>query len=121
MKKMLKLVIVFTFIFGGLLAGFANAKSSLSTANGFSAAENSALAANAKIYASNCARCHGADGKGQTVVGQSLDTPDLTAQSLSAASVARIVSKGKGSMPSFGKKLTKAQIASVAAYAARLK
>ena len=29
------------------------------------------------VFTANCARCHGADGKG-TALGQSLETPDLT-------------------------------------------
>ena len=39
----------------------------------------SASAADAKAnYESNCAKCHGADGKGQTKVGQKLGIKDLT-------------------------------------------
>ena len=39
----------------------------------------SASAADAKAnYESNCAKCHGTDGKGQTKMGQKLDIKDYT-------------------------------------------
>jgi mono/diheme cytochrome c family protein len=39
----------------------------------------SALAGDAKAnYESNCAKCHGADGKGQTKMGQKLGVKDYT-------------------------------------------
>ena len=39
----------------------------------------SASAADAKAnYESNCAKCHGADGKGQTKIGQKLGVKDYT-------------------------------------------
>lgn len=31
-----------------------------------------------KLFGERCARCHGADGRGQTVIGETLETPDLT-------------------------------------------
>ena len=38
-----------------------------------------ALAANGKaVYADNCAKCHGDDGKGQTKMGQKLGARDYT-------------------------------------------
>src|SRR5947207_721573 len=33
------------------------------------------------LYAQNCARCHGADGRGQTELGQLYNAPDLAAAS----------------------------------------
>jgi cytochrome c553 len=45
----------------------------------FAASAVSALAGDAKAnYESNCAKCHGADGKGQTKMGQKLGVKDYT-------------------------------------------
>ena len=45
----------------------------------FVASAVSALAGDAKAnYESNCAKCHGADGKGQTKMGQKLGVKDYT-------------------------------------------
>jgi cytochrome c553 len=45
----------------------------------FVASAVSALAGDAKTnYESNCAKCHGADGKGQTKMGQKLGVKDYT-------------------------------------------
>jgi len=45
----------------------------------FVASGVSALAGDAKAnYESNCAKCHGADGKGQTKMGQKLGVKDYT-------------------------------------------
>ena len=45
----------------------------------FVASAVSALAGDAKAsYESNCAKCHGADGKGQTKMGQKLGIKDYT-------------------------------------------
>jgi mono/diheme cytochrome c family protein len=66
-----------------------------------------------KLYVSNCARCHGGDGKGNTQLGQEMGVPDLTTSRLSSARVRQIISKGDGDMPAFGKKLKAAQINSL--------
>lgn len=65
------------------------------------------------LYVSNCARCHGADGKGDTQLGREYDVPDLTTSRMSNARVQQIISKGKGDMPAFGKKLKAAQVTSL--------
>jgi len=71
-----------------------------------------------ELYNKNCARCHGADGRGDTPSGHLYQTPDLTsadwwtknAAHTSTRSLRAIVTKGKGGMPAFGKKLTRAEI-----------
>jgi mono/diheme cytochrome c family protein len=71
------------------------------------------------LYINNCARCHGADGKGLTETGKLYDVPDISGGKLRRSSTRRLtnlVVRGKGSMPAFGKKLTRAQINSLAAY-----
>jgi mono/diheme cytochrome c family protein len=75
------------------------------------------------IYAQNCARCHGADGRAQTRKGREIDAVDFTSDDWSpdAARDARIISRGKGSMPAFGRRLSQAQINAVAQYIRRFK
>jgi mono/diheme cytochrome c family protein len=71
------------------------------------------------LYLSNCARCHGADGKSQTELGRLNDAPDISggkARAKSPAKIAKLITRGKDSMPGFGKKLTRTQISSLANY-----
>ena len=72
----------------------------------------------AELFNRNCARCHGADGRGDTPSGHLFKTPDFTGaewwkknSSITATRTLRsVVARGKGSMPGFAKKLTQAQI-----------
>lgn len=75
------------------------------------------------IYAQNCARCHGTDGRAQTRKGREVDATDLTSDDWfpDAGRDTRIVTRGKGSMPAFGRRLTSAQIGSVVQYIRRFK
>ncbi len=75
------------------------------------------------LYISNCARCHGADGKGNTKLGQEYEVPDLTitARRMSLTRVKNVISNGDGDMPSFKKKLKASQIASIASYVRKLR
>ena len=72
----------------------------------------------AKIFADNCAACHGTDGKGVAA----MKTPDFTNPAVQAAlpdaSVAKTIREGKPgtAMPAWGGKLTDAEIASVAGF-----
>jgi mono/diheme cytochrome c family protein len=77
----------------------------------------------AAIYAQNCARCHGADGRAQTRKGREIDAVDFTSGDWSpdAARDARRISRGKGSMPAFGRRLSQTQINAVAQYIRRFK
>jgi mono/diheme cytochrome c family protein len=67
---------------------------------------------------SNCARCHGADGRSDTPLGHTYNAPDFTdaewwrkhARITSTRNLVTIVSRGKGGMPAFGKKLTRGEI-----------
>src|SRR6184192_1495490 len=70
------------------------------------------------LFRNNCARCHGADGAGDTPLGHTYKTPDFTdpdwwrkhSDITSTASLVSIVSHGKGGMPAFGKKLSRPEI-----------
>jgi mono/diheme cytochrome c family protein len=76
------------------------------------------------LFAERCARCHGADGRGQTVIGEMLDVPDFTdanwwKEGMSDKRFANSITHGKGEMPAFGKKLSKHEISTLAAYVRR--
>jgi cytochrome c553 len=67
---------------------------------------------NAKaIYTSQCARCHGEDGKAG--VG---GAKDLSVSTLSLQEKENIIINGKGIMPPFGNLLTESEVKAVAAY-----
>ncbi len=72
-----------------------------------------------RVYAQNCARCHGADGAG-TGLGKSLDVPDLTdpdvQRRMSASRISRVISNGDDSMPAFKSKLKPDEIKALVSY-----
>lgn len=78
-----------------------------------------------KLYEQNCARCHGADGRGQTNLGELYDAPDFTNdREIARASNRRLaasIARGKAGMPSFSKKLKPEEISSLVAYVRTLK
>jgi cytochrome c6 len=66
-------------------------------------------------FQAKCAMCHGQNGAGSSV-GKSMNVPDLRApivQNLPDAELARVISDGKGGMPSFKGSLSEEQIHSV--------
>jgi mono/diheme cytochrome c family protein len=70
------------------------------------------------LFRTNCARCHGADGRGDTPLGHTYNSPDFTdnewwlkhSDITSTRSLISIVTHGKGGMPAFGKKLKSSDI-----------
>jgi len=70
------------------------------------------------LYRANCARCHGAEGRGDTPLGKTYKAPDLTdgewwqqnPELTRTRNLISIVTKGKGGMPAFGKKLRRTEI-----------
>lgn len=69
-----------------------------------------------KLYDTNCAKCHGPDGSGSTVVGKAVGAKDLAspeAKKLTDAEIHTQIDQGKGNMPPFGGTLNKAQIDSL--------
>ena len=76
-----------------------------------------------KIFGQRCVGCHGADGKGNAKMAEMLKVkiPDLAAASgKSDAELLKLLSDGKLPMPSFGKSLSKEEMAAVLDYAKRL-
>ncbi|MEQ1606739.1 MAG: c-type cytochrome [Pyrinomonadaceae bacterium] len=68
----------------------------------------------ASIYAANCASCHGADGRAKTAKGKRSGATDLTSEwNADEARAIRIITNGKGEMPSFKSKLTREEIGAV--------
>ncbi len=121
MQKILKIVVLFAFLISGVFA-FSLRQSNLSSApTTVKADDKSAIR---DLYQQNCARCHGADGKSETELGQLFDAPDLTSrkvQRMGKKQISRVIINGKGGMPAFKKKLNAAQIASLSDYVRSLK
>jgi mono/diheme cytochrome c family protein len=71
-----------------------------------------------ELFNRNCARCHGADGRGDTPLGHTFNAPNFNdpewweenSAISSTRSLRSIVTRGKAGMPAFGKKLTKPEI-----------
>ena len=69
-----------------------------------------------KVYDTNCAKCHGPDGSGNTTIGKAVGAKDLRsaeAKKLTDAEITTQIDQGKGNMPPFGGTLSKAQIESL--------
>ena len=80
------------------------------------------------VFMQNCARCHGADGRAQTDLGQLYDAKDLTdagwwrAEHITDRRLINSVTNGKkGGMPAYGKKLSRDDITAVVAFIKTLK
>jgi cytochrome c6 len=71
------------------------------------------------VYAKQCARCHGDDGRGETTMGKKFELKDLAdpeVQALSDAEIRKIIADGAGKMPGFSKKLSAEEIDSLVKY-----
>ncbi len=109
MKTFIKLGIVSGFVAAGVFFVFSNsAKVNAAAAGEFASSPRS-------LYMSNCASCHGSNGKAETAKGRQLDADDISGGTSTSKTV-RLVTNGKGDMPSFKKRLTAAQIKSIANY-----
>jgi mono/diheme cytochrome c family protein len=76
------------------------------------------------LFGERCARCHGADGRGETVLGDLLGVPNFTnekwwKEEKSDKHLIASVANGKGEMPAFGKKLSKQEIGVLVSYVRR--
>src|SRR5882762_10320413 len=82
-----------------------------------------------ELFRDNCARCHGADGRGDTPLGHTYNAPDFTdadwwrkhSDITSTGRLVSIVSHGKGGMPAFGKKLNPSEIKLLVSYVRRFR
>jgi cbb3-type cytochrome c oxidase subunit III len=75
----------------------------------------------AELFKDRCARCHGEDGRGKTVVGRMVGAPDFTKEGWwdgekDERRFVRSIAEGKGEMPAFGRKLSRPEIKALAAY-----
>ena len=68
------------------------------------------------LYVQYCSKCHGSDGRAQTAKGIEMEADDLTTSNASTDKIIRVITNGKAKMPSFKKKMTTAQIKSLAGY-----
>ena len=112
MKSSIKFAFIVSFAVLFALAIFSANRITANAASSSSASQKS-------VYNTNCASCHGRDGKSNTPKGRSTEADDLTdssVKSMSDAKMARIIRNGKGEMPGFAKKMTAAQVAAVVAY-----
>ena len=72
-----------------------------------------------KLYETNCVKCHGPDGSGNTPIGKAVGAKDLRAAEAVKFTDAQIVTQitqGKNNMPPFGDSLDKAKINDLVAY-----
>ncbi|HEY2729885.1 MAG TPA: c-type cytochrome [Polyangia bacterium] len=78
----------------------------------------------AVMYAQNCARCHGADGRGDPELKKTLPVRDFSDPVFLAKAqtddLARTIMAGKGQMPAFGASLSLPKIQSLSGYVERL-
>jgi mono/diheme cytochrome c family protein len=86
-----------------------------------SAGEGGKNAQTPALFKERCARCHGEDGRGQTVIGRMVNAPDFNDEDWwneekDGRRFVRSITEGKGEMPAFGKKLTRPEIKALAAY-----
>jgi len=75
--------------------------------------------AGAALYKKSCAMCHGADGSGNSPMGQKMGVRDLKSadvQKQTDAQLTQMISKGKGKMPAYGEKLKAEEIKDLVAY-----
>jgi mono/diheme cytochrome c family protein len=79
----------------------------------------------ATIYRSQCASCHGKDGRANTLKAKFNGAKDLTKaswqESTSDEHIFNAISNGQKKMPAFGNKLSQAEIESLVAYVRRFK
>lgn len=76
------------------------------------------------LFRQKCARCHGDDGRGETVLGEMLKIPNFTdrkwwKEEIKDERLVKSITHGKDQMPAFEKKLTRQEIALLAAYVRR--
>jgi cytochrome c6 len=102
-------------VFAAAIAAFAG----LPLASARPSTEAAGLADGRSLYNAHCASCHGRDGRSNTPRGRETEADDISG-GVSVEKTIRVVTNGRGEMPAFRRRLTKAQIESIARYVARL-
>jgi mono/diheme cytochrome c family protein len=118
MKRLVKCSVLFATL--SLCAGFALRSSQAGAERSETVASAQAVQA-AKLFDEKCARCHGLDGRGHTVIGGMLGAPDFTDENWWGAEKSErrfvhSITDGREEMPAFGKKLSRREITALAAY-----
>ena len=101
----------------------------VSSATGYRSGQNKNASQDAtsasELFARNCAKCHGKDGRAKTFRGKLARARDLTnAEWQAKVSDERIfnsIMNGRGKMPSYDEKLSSAQIEALVAHVRSLK
>jgi cytochrome c6 len=73
----------------------------------------------ATTYKAKCSVCHGADGKGETMMGKKFGMRSFASpedQKMTDAQLEEIIAKGKGKMPAYEKQLKPAEIKGLVSY-----
>ena len=73
----------------------------------------------AKLYKTNCALCHSANGSGDSPSGKALHAKDLRSEEVQKQSdegLSEVISKGKGKMPAFGAKIKPDDVTNLVSY-----
>jgi len=115
-----KPAIVFLILFAAFTAAVAGRLVRTARVNYLSAAAPDA----SSLFNSQCAQCHGRDGRAKTKRGRQTHTRDITSaewqNDVSDERIFNSISRGKGKMPAFNK-LSDAQIDSLVSYVRRLR
>ncbi|HEX8558488.1 MAG TPA: c-type cytochrome [Pyrinomonadaceae bacterium] len=113
------------FAFWAAAAAFAAAAVSAAAAGPGPQRRESQAERGRAVYADRCVRCHGADGRGQTRMGQDVGAPDMSdpawQKARGDARMIASVADGRGQMPAFKKRLSRQDIAASVVYVRTLR
>jgi mono/diheme cytochrome c family protein len=77
------------------------------------------------LFRENCARCHGRDGTGRTLMGEMMNVPNFTyawwQETTGDERLINSITRGRRQMPAFGEKLSRSEVRSLVAYVRRFK
>lgn len=125
MKKLKAAAVLCLLALGALAHAGARAQEKREVKKDVRKGEDGLVERGKSVYTARCVRCHGTDGRGQTTIGQMTEAPDLTDAKWRAgrarARMVESVTRGRGQMPAFSKKLTKDEIAAAVAYVRTLR
>ena len=111
MRSILKSLFVFAFVAGATVVFTSKG----AKADGLPVVSEEA-AESRSLYRAHCAVCHGNDGHSNTKRGRETEADDISGTSAGVDKIIRVITNGKGDMPGFKKKLSSANIASIANY-----